>query len=1147
MDIPALQEKLHQACEDGDSDAVRQILMCENINDNNNDMMKEILLHKNINGQSGLHLVCTNSALNITIVNQVINVIFECVKCHELLYELVSMQDNDKITILHLVCENKEKIMIWGSLLKPIQNLTSNRHKWMKLALLTNSDNNTFLHLACKQHNCDIFHFIFNHVRKDIKRLMTAQNNDRRTLLHMACDNTNPDITKLILYHITTDTFKRKLFMTMTHHDHDQNTSSILHTVCRHDNLRMLKEILNHVKNDILLEDMLMNIDERGRTALHLACFWRRSCVSKYIFSFIKGKDDLLKKVMMAQSNDGLTMLHEACSNPTADITNLILDHVTDDTLMRELFMTTTDQNTSILYTICKSDNARMLEVILAHVNDDILEDMLMYCDKLGRTALHLACLQGHNDIIKHLIRLPACILTKLVDIRNNKGMTPIDAMVEYRHFHCLPTLLGGPYELSETIVCSTEIGSILRGACHDGDKSAAESIMVAAYEVQKHKQASMLSIFHDADSEGKQVLHIACSRGDVEILSCILHHLWKMGARNADVTQHYIDESDDDYVSIQCMRDKDNKGRTAFHKCCQLGNYRLVQMMCDAIPKHDHDLMTFILCNQDNKKTSPLSSALENCHHKTVKAIIAMAVKVKCLRKMLLECKNSDKTLLHQACTCTCKYKPEQVLCLEVVLKKAFEYDDPSVFRDLYLSSDEYGRTFLYYLNDSSQDVIQSLLRWAIHSDHQHSARDKQQSICYQLLHRDSRLDSSDTCGAFVSADSATIAKIYTEEAHAKSSNAGVTALEYIQQKQDPTLSTTISRLGTIFDHYHDNMKSDDVRMQQPSDFVLFETKREDGERLLRSMCDLNCLHLIQHEYTQQYLHACWEKYGRYFFFTNMILYTMVLLMLTTFVVSHRFDVNGTSNTDLAFTKASWTHPVAIVLILFSLLTLVYEILQMIAKRYRYFSEIHNYVDLIVCLTSLCLPISSLLIHYNMWQHRIGAIVMCLAWVNATWMITRVPSKDDKLSGKILRKIILVFNMLFHVMRRGCLVLPVFAILTLTFALCFHTLFQTQEPFSNIGNSLLRTIGMTIGELDMVNMFFLDSESESLSFKAISCILFTIFLYMMTISAMNLLVGMAVGDINELSDKGEVIAFTTLVELILESQTMLSILKKYI
>ena len=794
----------------------------------------------------------------------------------------------------------------------------------------------------------------------------------------------------------------------------------------------------------------------------------------------------------------------------------------------------------------------------------------------------------------------------------------------------------------------------VLLGACQLGDKSAVESIMSAACEVQRREKRSMLNIFKDIDSEGKRILHIACSRGDFEILSCILSHLRKM---DHGITQHYSDDGARGYSYIQF--DKDNKGRTAFHKCCQIGEYRLVQMMCDAIPKHEHDFMYRILCNQDNKKTSPLSEAVENGYHKTVKVIMHMAVKSKCIRKLLLECiYENGQTLLHRACTFNYKYR--QVQCLEVVLKKAHEYTedsslindiwfkedssgktfifylsqaneeilpllikqgieawnsdaqssnlastlreafddghhqivkiildeavnsrcirklllectdhetllhracynehghvrcieavlnaalaythDPEVFRDLFLSPDENGKTFLYYLSDSSEDVIRLLLRRAIEWDCDRILVKDHQPICYQLLHRKSSLDSVDTSSAlpYVNANSPPMSN-----SHNNNSKTDVNVLQYIQQKKEPTLSKKISALAAIFDHYHDKLNNDKGK-RHPNDFVLFQTVNEDTG-LLQSMGDENCLDLIQHKHTKEYLIVCWVAYGRYFFFANMILYAMMLFMFTTFVTSHKFEVNGT-NTDLVFTKVSWIHPVVIMLILFSLLALVNEGLQIIAKRFRYFYEMHNYVDLIVCVTSLCLPISSLHIDYNMWHHRIGAIVMCLAWIKATWMITRVPSRDDTVFGQILGKIVLAFNMLFYVMRRGCYVIPVVAMLTMTFTLCFHTLFQTQEPFSNIGNSLLKTIGMTVGELDMVNMFVLDSESESLSFKAISCILSTIFLYMMTISAMNLLVGMAVGDINELSAKSEVVAFTTLVELILESRSMMSMLTK--
>ena len=1317
--MSALQEKLHQACESGDSDAVRQTLMRKDLKDNN-DMLKRVLLYRNMNGQSGLHLVCTNSQLANKKVISVINAIFECVEFHDILYELVCMKDNVNRTILHVVCEN-ENVMILKEILICIQNKGLVPNNLTELALLTDSKNNTVLHLACKQASYDAFGEIFKFVKEDnalITKLLTATNSDGMTLLHIACDNTNPDITNLILdrLHATHSALMREILMMTYKH------TSIMHDIFNNNDVSMLKVILKHTTEQNLLREMLMNIDELGHTAVHLAC--------------MQGHIDVIKCLEGAFKRMNCNCLPEICK---------IKD----------------DEGKTLLHLICQEGYDAIIHILGKYIK----RDHILALDKCMKTPFHLACAYGHHSTVRALMLLikDGTLLSKLVKMESEEGLTPIDAMAEYGHFHCLPSLLGGPYKFTNTIIRSDNIGKLLLGACQCGNKGAVESIMRAVWEVQKRERRSMLQIFKDTDSEGKRILHIACSRGDIEILSCILSHLRKMDVRQAHgIPLNYGDDGDEDYSYILCY--KDNKGRTAFHKCCQLGKYRLAQMMCDAIPKNDHDYMARIVCNQDNKRTSPLSQAMENCYLKTVKVIMNMAVKSKCLRKLLIECINENgQTLLHRAshykhkqiqclevvltkaqeytenssdedysyilcykdnkgrtafhkccqlgeyrlaqmiCDALPKndhdsmparilcnqdnkmtsplseavengylktvkvimnmavkskclrkllieciyengqtllhranhYKHKQIQCLEVVLTKAQEYTedsslihdmwfkadiygkiftsylsqaneeilpllikqgieawnsdaqichlestlreafddghhqivkhimdeavkskcirklllectnhttllhracynerghtscieavlnaalaythDPEVFRDLFLSPDENGKTFLYYLSDSSEDVIQLLLRRAIEWDrgeHLVTVRQQQQYICDQLLHQKNDTD--------------------------------VTVLQYIKQKQDPISSTKISALGTIFEHYHTKLDSN-VKRRQPRDFVLFQKMNEEDTGLLKSMCHANCLELIQHEHTKKYLHTCWDAYARYFFFTNMVLYAMVLLMLTTFVVSHKFEVNNTSNTDIVFTKASWINPVVIMLILFSLLTLVYEMLQMITKRSGYIKEMHNYVDLIVCVISLCLPISSLHIDYDMWHHRIGAIVMCLAWVNATWMITRVPIRGDTLFGQIFRKISLAFSMLFYVMRRGCYVIPVFAMLTMTFTLCFHTLFQTQEPFSNIGNSLLKTIGMTVGELDMVNMFFLDSESESLSFEVISCILFVIFLYMMTISAMNLLVGMAVGDINELRDKGEVVAFETLVDLILESRKILSMLQ---
>ena len=131
------------------------------------------------------------------------------------------------------------------------------------------------------------------------------------------------------------------------------------------------------------------------------------------------------------------------------------------------------------------------------------------------------------------------------------------------------------------------------------------------------------------------------------------------------------------------------------------------------------------------------------------------------------------------------------------------------------------------------------------------------------------------------------------------------------------------------------------------------------------------------------------------------------------------------------------------------------------------------------------------------------------------------------------------MFTMMFRVIGKVCIFIPVFATFTMTFALCFHTLIQVQQPFSNVGYSIIKTIGMTIGDLDLSDIFFSENATERPPFYILSCILFVVFLGIMTISAMNLLVGIAVGDINELSADSEVIAFNKIVDVTMESRAM--------
>ena len=126
---------------------------------------------------------------------------------------------------------------------------------------------------------------------------------------------------------------------------------------------------------------------------------------------------------------------------------------------------------------------------------------------------------------------------------------------------------------------------------------------------------------------------------------------------------------------------------------------------------------------------------------------------------------------------------------------------------------------------------------------------------------------------------------------------------------------------------------------------------------------------------------------------------------------------------------------------------------------------------------------------------------------------------------------------MLFAIVWKVFIFSPVLLFFVLTFALIMHNLLHNQEPFSHIGLAIMKTMAMTVGELDFGAIFF--GHANHSTFEIMAFIIFDIFLVVMTISMMNLLIGIAVGDISDLSKEGEQSKFRSKVDLVLQFSYM--------
>ena len=183
-------------------------------------------------------------------------------------------------------------------------------------------------------------------------------------------------------------------------------------------NLDILEEIFNEKRE-------LFNIrDKKGKTPLHFA-------VSTCDF---KGTQFLLEKFtqsFLERSTKGDLPIHIACKKDHVEIVKMLFEQQWkeeqwNDHLTESITECINAQGQNILHVAAKSGRNSVVKYILGQRNLN-LPILLNSEDKDGNTALHLASMNFHPDVIISPTR------KKGVDVklRNNKGLNAVDIVVK--------------------------------------------------------------------------------------------------------------------------------------------------------------------------------------------------------------------------------------------------------------------------------------------------------------------------------------------------------------------------------------------------------------------------------------------------------------------------------------------------------------------------------------------------------------------------------------------------------------------------------------------------------------------------------------------------------------------------------------------
>uniref|UniRef100_A0A8B9TBW7 Transient receptor potential cation channel subfamily A member 1 n=1 Tax=Anas platyrhynchos TaxID=8839 RepID=A0A8B9TBW7_ANAPL len=248
----------------------------------------------------------------------------------------------------------------------------------------------------------------------------------------------------------------------------------------------------------------------------------------------------------------------------------------------------------------------------------------------------------------------------------------------------------------------------------------------------------------------------------------------------------------------------------------------------------------------------------------------------------------------------------------------------------------------------------------------------------------------------------------------------------------------------------------------------------------ILNAMVRHNRMELLSHPVCKEYLLMKWMAYGFRAHLMNLGIYSLGLIPLTLLVthIQPGRPLNGTE---------------------------IYEARPLEYEKLKYLLDYSNLLDWTIYTTSIIF-VSSLFINtpaHLQWE--CGAIAVYLSWMNFLLYLQRFENYG------------IYVVMFWEILRTLIRIAVVFFFLILAFGLSFFRLLRNFiQTYSTPLLSVMKTFAMMLGDINYHDAFLDPLLSSELPYPFLSYTVLIIFTLLIPILLMNLLIGLAVGDIAE-------------------------------
>ncbi len=250
----------------------------------------------------------------------------------------------------------------------------------------------------------------------------------------------------------------------------------------------------------------------------------------------------------------------------------------------------------------------------------------------------------------------------------------------------------------------------------------------------------------------------------------------------------------------------------------------------------------------------------------------------------------------------------------------------------------------------------------------------------------------------------------------------------------------------------------------------------------------------VLKHPVCESFLHMKWDLVKN-FFTSYLVFYLMFLIFLTTLVLLQFSPVlKDFEHKDVTSLILSVATAVCLGLLFLKGLMLALYNVRM------YVQSIQNILEVLLILTGIVFllvlelgdPNGEIRVH-------VAAVLIFVAWVNFTLLLGNLPSAG------------IYINMIVRISRDVVKFITLYVSTLIAFGLSLHVLSNHLSVFGDPWGSILCTLAMMVGEISFADVF----TGPNVRHQWTTQVLFVLFLLVVSVIMMNLLIGLAISNIN--------------------------------